>query len=304
MDTGPAQTPQSPSSVAFRHFAFGAVIESTIELPQLISASTDQPADISIILDKVSPDDIISPQLRRRTITGLLRYECRDGVHAVIEPAPGADLANVADMIAGWILTILSYQRGILPLHAAGVRVGAGIVAIAGPSGIGKSTLAAALVAQRLQLVADDMVAVRRGDPMQASGGARRLKLSPASLDGLGWPDEGWPLANNVEGKRLVAPPTTGSNCNGWLPLRAIFRLSAGDNDSLCPLTPIEAAAGAWNVIRAPQLIDVCGDRSEHWASWLALCRDTPMISLIARRDIADTPRLVDMVLSFLDRET
>ena len=282
-----------------RHAAFGAVIDSAIELPVLARGPDGGPADIVIRLGSVAPDDIAAPDLRRRTIPGLFRYECRGGGEAVIDLAPGADPAGVADMITSRILTILAYQRGLLPLHAAAVRAGAGLVAIAGVSGAGKSTLAAALVARGLPLAADDMVAVRTGDPMLASGGACRLKLSSASLAEVGWPGPGWPLANDVEGKRLVEPPPPAPHDAAWLPLRAVFCLSRGAAAAAAPLSPLAAAARATDLIRSPEL---GGADADHWARWLALCSRTPIVSLTVPPHLASLPRLADQVLSLLDQ--
>lgn len=275
------------------------MIDSAIELPLLARAPQQHPADIVIRLGAVAPDDIAAPDLRRRTIPGLFRYECRGGAEAVIEPAPGADPAGVADMITSRVLTIMAYQRGLLPLHAAAVRAGADLVAIAGPSGAGKSTLAAALVARGLPLAADDMVAVRAEDPMLASGGACRLKLSPASVAEVGWPASGWPLANDTEGKRLVEPPGPATHGAAWLPLRAIFWLSRGEQAAASPRSPLEAAAGAADMIRSPELI---GAKADHWARWLALCSRTPIVSLTVPPHLASLPRLADLVLARLDQ--
>lgn len=283
----------------WRHAAFGAAIDSAIELPLLARGPDGCAADIVISLGAVAPDDVAAPDLRRRTIRGLFRYECRRGAKAVIELAPGADPAGVADMITSRVLTILAYQRGLLPLHAAAVRAGGGLVAIAGPSGAGKSTLAAALVARGLPLAADDMVVVRAEDPMLASGGACRLKLSPASLAEVGWPASGGPLANDTEGKYLVAPPTPAPRGPAWLPLRAVVHLSTGEAAAASPLSPLAAAARAADMIRSPELI---GSEADPWARWLALCSRTPFVSLTVPRRLASLPRLADQVLALLDQ--
>ena len=283
----------------YRHAAFGAVIDTAIELPLLARGPDGRPADIVISQGAVAPDDIATPDLRRRTIPGLFRYECRGGAEAVIDPAPGADPAGVADMITSRVLTILTYQRGLLPLHAAAVRAGAGLVAIAGASGAGKSTLAAALVARGLPLAADDMLVVRAKDPALASGGACRLKLSPASLAEVGWPASLWPLANDAEGKHLVEPPAPAPRGAAWLPLRAVFCLSRGEAAAAAPLSPLAAAARATDVIRSPELI---GAEADPWARWLALCSRTPFFSLNVPPHLAALPRLADQVLALLDQ--
>ena len=53
-------------------------------------------------------------------------------------------------------LPMLLWQRGGLLLHASGVELGGKAIAIAGPSGIGKSTLARALLERGGRLIGDD----------------------------------------------------------------------------------------------------------------------------------------------------
>ncbi len=54
-----------------------------------------------------------------------------------------------------------AWQRGLLPINASAVRVGASLVAIGGRSGSGKSVLGTALARPERALVADDVLAVR-----------------------------------------------------------------------------------------------------------------------------------------------
>jgi hypothetical protein len=159
--------------------------------------------------------------------------------------------------------------------------------------------LAAALVARGLPLAADDMLVVRAEDRVLASGGACRLKLSPASLAEVGWRPSGWPLANEAEGKHLVEPPTPPPRGAAWLPLRAVFRLTTGKAVAAAPLSPLEAAASATETIRSPELM---GAEADHWARWLALCSRAPFVSVTVPPDLTALPRLADQILALLDQ--
>jgi hypothetical protein len=286
----------------YRYAAFGASIQSDFALPQLCAARGDAAPDLLIRARPVAAGDVIAPALRRRGVRGLFRYECRAGATVDVDLVPGADAMDVADMIAGWVLAIVAYQRALLPLHAAAVCAGAGLVALAGPSGAGKSTLAAALAARGLPLAADDMVAVKPGSPAMASGGAARLKLSPQSLAAVGWPAADWPLSNTVEGKRLVAAGAAAPDAAAWRPLVAVFHVVRGGADAVRRLSPIEAASAARQLIRSPQLMSACGDEAAHWGRWLALCARTPIYALAAPDDLGELPRLADRVVAALER--
>ncbi len=95
-------------------------------------------------------------------VPGVARYLARDGVTIEVAAEPGADEGAVDVFLNGSARAALIHQRGELPLHAATLVPprGNGAVAICGPSGIGKSTLAAALSLRGWSLVADDMTRV------------------------------------------------------------------------------------------------------------------------------------------------
>lgn len=114
----------------------------------------------------------------------------RDGslVRAFINP--GADLALVEFVLCRGIIPRLLHLRGIPCLHASAVRVGQTVVAFSGPSGRGKSTLVAALVARGFPLVTDDVLPLRpvaEGTGVLAGPGLPeiRLYMPTAELAGL-----------------------------------------------------------------------------------------------------------------------
>lgn len=93
---------------------------------------------------------------------GVARYRCTpEGIE--VTPIAGADLAHVDALLIATALPALLWLQGDIVLHAAAVVPPASThaLAIAGPSGSGKSHLAAALLAQGARLVADDSIAVR-----------------------------------------------------------------------------------------------------------------------------------------------
>lgn len=106
-------------------------------------------------------------------------------------------------------------ERGEVPLHAAAVEVDERVIAIAGPSRAGKSTLAAAAVLAGWGYVADEIAAVHPATlavrpyhrPIGLRpGGAAQLGVALASpaLDGVSQP---WPVeeARWSHGGRLAA---------------------------------------------------------------------------------------------------
>jgi len=285
----------------FWYGALGLTIESDVALPQLCVVDADGKADLKIELAAVPAEPVTAPRLRRRAIAGLFRYECIDGALVRIQLEPGADPAGAADMITGRLLTVIAYQRGVLPLHAGAVEAGTGLVAFAGPTGAGKSTLTAAMTARGLPLAADDVLATQAGDQPPAAGGTHRMKLSAASLAALGWP-AGTELSNATEEKYLVVPPVIGAAGADWRPLHAVFNLIRGE-PGLRRLSPLEAAAIAPRVVKMPELIDECGQAASHWQRWMALASRVPVVDLSAPDDLEAMPYVADLAAAFIETE-
>lgn len=74
--------------------------------------------------------------------------------------APGQTLEDLAAYLYGPVLGFLLRSRGRLALHASCVRIGDSAVLLAGDSGSGKSTTAAALAARGLPVLSDDLTAL------------------------------------------------------------------------------------------------------------------------------------------------
>src|SRR6185436_17962029 len=68
-------------------------------------------------------------------------------------------------------------QRGLLPLHASALLLGAGAIALLGPSRAGKSTLAAALARRGHPVLADDVVPVSPEPTPTVMGGSSVLQV-------------------------------------------------------------------------------------------------------------------------------
>jgi hypothetical protein len=147
--------------------AFGLSIASEFEIPGGIRV--DQPVpdtDIVIAAGDTSTGDVEAvngPYSRNGKAllfdaAGVARYYAPSPGQLFVEPYAGANALHVAELLIATALPMLMWMRGGIVLHAAGI-VPAGMeqaIAIAGPSGIGKSTLAAGLIKAGGRLVGDD----------------------------------------------------------------------------------------------------------------------------------------------------
>ena len=123
-------------------------------------------------------------------------------LHGATDGEPGM----LAVFLEGSLLAHVLAAEGLLALHASAVERGGEALAIVGPSGWGKSTLAALFCAAGARLVADDALRVDvSGSSATCFPGSRRLRLRAASA-ALGHAIEEAALSETVDGRTAVRP--------------------------------------------------------------------------------------------------
>lgn len=218
-----------------KHTAYGLVIRSDVALPELAFAPDDAEADVEIRLtgqlDKdltgfASPSEGIHAQpgclLLHVPDVAWIRVE--EGQRIWVEPAAGIDLDSVRLFVLGSGLGALLMQRGFLVIHGNAIVAGDGCIVGVGPSGIGKSTMAAGFVLRGFNVLADDVV------PIDAQGlawpGFPRIKL---------WDDAARHLAVQTDGLQRIRPGMAKFNVpiqrqlEHPVPVRWMFELSVHD---------------------------------------------------------------------------
>lgn len=110
-----------------------------------------------------------------------------DGRHVTVVAGEGEDDAEVANLIEGPILGRALRLAGAPCLHATALAFDGRAIALMGTSGVGKSSLAWALVQQECHLVTDDMVGLAEGpDGLMVQPGRARLRMWPDTARRLG----------------------------------------------------------------------------------------------------------------------
>ncbi|MGZ9098669.1 MAG: HPr kinase/phosphorylase [Brevundimonas sp.] len=110
-----------------------------------------------------------------------------DGREITVDAGEGETDAELSNLIEGPILGRAMRLAGYPSLHATALSFEGRAIALMGASGVGKSSLAWALVQQGCRLVSDDMVglALADGRPVVHPGRAR-LRIWPDVVEGLG----------------------------------------------------------------------------------------------------------------------
>ncbi len=190
------------------YHAYGLLITSDIELPLPPAPAVGEP---DLVLRR-GPDRPVPherpagrrlAEVRRPDLTVFYTLG-RDDDHAVLrypglcdfvgDPRlsrvtahlhPGADAGLLPVLISGALLAVHLMLHHELVLHASAVRVGGRAVAFVGSSGMGKSTLAAALCERGYGLVSDDLLRVDHADggAMLVHPGGTENRLRPSARE-------------------------------------------------------------------------------------------------------------------------
>lgn len=235
-------------------------VASALPLPELLPWTGDDRApDLTIDFGRV-PERQEGPAAAlpwlqvesggacRIAVRGVATYRIDPvGRRVTIDPDSGRSAADIRVFLLGTVFAALCYRRGLLPLHASCVRIGGRAVALAGASGMGKSTLAAALMRRDHAVLADDVTVL----DTTAVGGPwvlptfPRLRLRHDSLLRTGLPTDDADRGGPADGKYHL-PIETGF-CAQPLPLAAVFHLEpVGDRTDRRPRRLHGAEAAAW----------------------------------------------------------
>jgi hypothetical protein len=130
----------------------------------------------------------------------------REARTLTVHGAVGGEPGMLPVFLEGSLLAHVLAAQGLLVLHASAVELGGEALAIVGPSGWGKSTLAALFCGAGAQLVADDALRVDvSGSRATCFPGSRRLRLRAASAS-LGHAIDGAAVTETVDGRTAVRP--------------------------------------------------------------------------------------------------
>lgn len=153
------------------------------------------------------------------------------------------------ELIEGPVRGCRLYRDGYLVLHGSAVLVRNACISIVGPSGHGKSTLAAALCVRGGKLVSDGMTPVDLTNGC-VQPGPSRTKLSEQSIGLLGLNADAFTPIHPTSPKYYV--PIEGVADTGDIELAAVICVDEGDQ---LALTRLQGAAAAFRLLSNAYLI-------------------------------------------------
>ena len=235
----------------------------------------------------------------------LLRFPDRADFSIAIEtskvsctPVPGASPQMITALYLNQVVPLMMNHAGTLVLHAAAVNDRGRALAFAGPSGRGKSTLAASFAKAGYPFLTDD------GLMLEPAGAGFRARPSHASV--RLWLDSESALFNpaladdgdeQVEKSRLISGPGL-PHQQDPIPLDVLYFLGDADSDTIAfdRLTP---QAGLSCLIQHAFLLDV-DDRARvraHFGRLADLSEVVPMFTLNYPRQYSRLHEVIDRVL-------
>ena len=214
-------------------------------------------------------------------VDGVARYLVSEGRDIVIEPTGGSEPA-VRAFLLGSVLAACLQQRGILTLHASAIETPAGAVLFAGVSGIGKSSLLAALIERGYAMLADDVtgVVLAAGDRPTALSAFPCVRLWADAVDELGWRGRTREKVRDELDKHLA--PVERFRASP-LAVRAVFALGLHNRDRF----ELEscAAGDAFHLLLRytfrKRYLRGLGLQREHFRAVTAMARRVPVARLI-----------------------
>jgi hypothetical protein len=282
------------------YMCYGLCLQSEIPLPEL--APVEQPPDVTIRLGHLAqvphnngPSGRCGDQEEYCLVAEVGDFLVQYGRHIIVEPLPDVDEALLRHYLLNRIMAILLRQRGILVLHASAVAVQNRAIAFVGASGRGKSTIAAAFVAQGYAALTDDYTAIA----MQDGGcavlpGVPLLRLSHASATVLGDEADGFPPCLPADQKCAYA--LAPQPWSAVFRLTRVYLLTEGHALTLEAVAPQTVFRELLMHSRVRPLRLTSAAKSRHFIQCMQLANAVPIHRLVRPSALARLPELVRLV--------
>jgi hypothetical protein len=229
-----------------------------------------------------------------------LAFHYRRGAGTVFRRWPGVGDDAVALFFEGTVLGAIAWLNGFVPLRASAVLHGGKVHAFAGATGMGKSTLAAALARRGMALCADEVLILDPGDStagVVALPGMDRFKLWGDAL-ALAGCDAGPAVRPSIDRFHLPDLPVAP---RAALPLHRLYFLEGADGAfgiaAIPPSATLERLASSWY---RPQLFYPLVGPDHAFETATRLARSITMARFDRSRAPASFAAAVDLVAAHI----
>ena len=270
-----------------RYKLFGLCVASELDLPELVRAPDDQPADVAIrcgaLLDGLATDSgaSMAGAAMVLNIPDVARYLISDGREILVEAITGASERNVRLFLLGSAFGALLHQRGLLPLHANAIEVDGRAIGFLGHSGAGKSTIAAWFHDRGHPILADDVCVVTFGEDGRplAHPGIPRFRLWRDALERRG--DDADQYQRSFDGMDKYDVPTSLGPTRDSIALDRLYLLGRSKPEAVLPAIRRLSGVAAVDALIANTYrgayLKMMGGAARHAAACIALARAIPI---------------------------
>ena len=201
--------------------------------------------------------------------------------------------STIRHLLVDQVLPLMLAAEGRLVLHASAVqRADAGVVALAGAAGTGKSTLAAAFLRAGWNVASDDGVLVeQQGDNATAIPAYSGLRLWPDAVDATGLSESAVSEVAEYSAKLRVISPDASSAA----PLKAVYVIEPGNDARIVPLGHRDAAMALVKHAYCAEPGNA-GALTAHLDACAALAARVPVSRAVVPRDLAQLARAVGVL--------
>jgi len=228
---------------------------------------------------------------------------CQGGARITVRWTEGVSIPDIRTFLLYSAVTMALHLRGTPCLHASGVVVNGRGALLLGPSGTGKSTTAAALVAAGNGLLTDDVAALDlRPGEVRVHRGHPRLRLLADSAAAVNEPFDLLPPVwtdRSFSSKRYL-DASAGDGALTPAPLAVIYLLEPRDPERRYPAVTPLAPREALQCLMRHTYGRVWLDAQRHAHLFRSLARVTELVPVrtVHRGDrLADLPRLVELLM-------
>jgi hypothetical protein len=208
-----------------RYRLYGLTIEAPWRLP---CPTSRDPVDVKFTRSRRQPTERrdewfwreVSPDGSQHLVwTDHAEFRLSPDVSTIAYlPLTLANPSTIETFLLGQVLSFALLRRGLEPFHATVLEREERAVGLLGPSGQGKSTLAAAMLRRGWRMLTDDLMVL---DGLDVLPGLPRIKLFPRSANMLGI--RGRPIARGSTKEFVPLPPSM--FCEGRVPLSRLLVL-------------------------------------------------------------------------------
>lgn len=294
----------------FYYRAYDLNIASGLEFPDLMSIELGHGSpDVSISTVAAIPDLAdatvreswwqVSPSAFRMEVQDIAVYQVENGRRILVQGHPAADPADVRLFLLGSAMGALLYQRGMFPLHGSAVETPWGAMVFVGPSGIGKSTLAAHFHRAGYRLIADDVCAVTRDahGRLMVLPAFPHLRLKTDAVDNLYGQEASRP-PSHFDVDKFILPLGEG-HASEPVPLGAVHVLKDADSGdpSLSSLHGFESIQALSDNLYRPYFLQGMQTRGEVLRLAGEIAQSAAILQLSRHRD----PTRLDNLVHWLE---